>query len=146
MGCSHYSKGARIAAGLQGDNGGKISFPQKSSRGDTEGGGVCRNCHPGQQDTNDVNLFVLDGDVYNFQACIYPKNSPPPHPVLISVTKCKLIQQIVNEGRIPRVQSSVSVLQQFIAFFYYYYFLIKYAGDCLQVQKQMGIFFQEPLI
>lgn len=94
VGRSHYSTVALIAAGLQGDNGGKISFPQKSSRGVTEGGGVCRNCRPGQQDTNDVNLFVLDGDVYNFQACIYPKNSPPP--VLISVTKCKLTQQIVN--------------------------------------------------
>lgn len=79
VGCSYYSEARLIAAGLQGDNGGKISFSQKSSQGEggTDAGGVCHSCRRGQRDTNDVNLFVLVGDVYNFQACIYPKNSLP---------------------------------------------------------------------
>lgn len=59
------------------DNGGKISFWQKKNheaKGALKWAELVKAVALGNK-TNDVNLFLLLGDVYNFQACIYPKNS-----------------------------------------------------------------------
>lgn len=115
-GCSHYSTTRLQDCGeITGERFPFLRNHHEAGGRGAEGGGVCHSCRPGLRDTNDVNLFVLVGDVYNFEACIYQKNSLPstslPPTAVISVTKYKLTQQIINKATILWV----SVLQ-FIVF------------------------------